>query len=83
MDFVCEKCGLCCKNIGNIEQLKDYDNGKGMCIYLTDENICAIYENRPIWCNVKELYQYLCLDISWEKWLELNYYACSVLQSKS
>lgn len=53
--FNCAKCGICCKNIANIDKLSKYDNGQGVCKYLYD-NKCLIYSKRPIVCNVKEYY---------------------------
>lgn len=32
----CKKCGQCCKR----------------CLYLTEDNSCSVYHNRPRWCAV-------------------------------
>ena len=42
--FECNQCGLCCRNIDKIPQLKDFHNGNGICKYLHD-NKCSIYDN--------------------------------------
>jgi len=36
MMFKCDKCGLCCSNIGNSKIYKDLDRGDGVCKYLKD-----------------------------------------------
>ena len=41
--FECNQCGLCCRNIDKIPQLKDFHNGNGICKYLHD-NKCSIYD---------------------------------------
>ena len=53
--FDCDKCGLCCRNIHKIPQLKEYDLGNGVCRYLTSNNLCSIYENRPDIYNSKKM----------------------------
>ena len=51
------KCGLCCRNIDQIPELAAFDPGNGVCIHLTEDNLCAIYEQRPDICNVETMYQ--------------------------
>ena len=41
--FECEKCGLCCKKVN--------------CMYLTKDNLCSIYETRPLVCNMDKGYE--------------------------
>ena len=46
--FPCTGCGLCCQNITNIEELKEYDLGNGVCKYFDSiSNKCKIYDDRP------------------------------------
>ena len=55
----CTCCGLCCKKIDSIQLPKQYrylDRGDGVCRYLCN-NLCTIYENRPIICNSEKMYQ--------------------------
>jgi len=54
-EFPCTSCGLCCQQIGHIEQLASFDRGDGICIHLKDDR-CAIYENRPDICRVDVMY---------------------------
>lgn len=82
--FPCNACGVCCKNISGIEELKDFDSGSGICKFLdTSSNQCRIYENRPEICRVDVMYekQYSHL-YSIEKFYELNLQACEVLQNE-
>lgn len=53
--FPCTSCGLCCRQIGRIEQLASFDRGDGICIHLKDYR-CSIYENRPDICRVDVMY---------------------------
>jgi uncharacterized cysteine cluster protein YcgN (CxxCxxCC family) len=54
----CKRCGKCCtlriQGYGMI-----IDTGE-RCRYLTNDNLCAVYDNRPSWC------------LSAEQMMELN-----------
>ena len=55
--FPCTGCGLCCQNITNIEELKGYDLGNGICKYFDHiSNQCKIYDNRPDICRVDKMF---------------------------
>jgi len=83
--FECDKCGECCKNIGNREELKEYDRGDGVCKFLDEKtNLCKIYENRPLICRVDEMYKvYFCKFLTKKEYYELNYRACEILKLNS
>ena len=64
--FECSKCGCCCYHVDtvlkNIETINGsygvnldfpYSHENGKCENLKD-NMCAVYENRPVVCNVLE-----------------------------
>lgn len=53
--FKCDRCGLCCRKLKG-SPLAMLDRGDGVCRYLNDNNLCSIYENRPLVCNVDKLY---------------------------
>jgi Fe-S-cluster containining protein len=56
--FPCTSCGLCCQNISNIKELKNYDLGNGICVYFDHTNYgCKIYDNRPNICSVDKMFQ--------------------------
>ena len=60
MAYGCTKCGACCTEIN----LKNYNtdywgitiNNDGYCTNLTSENTCGIYEDRPLICNIEEVF---------------------------
>ncbi|MCI8645668.1 MAG: YkgJ family cysteine cluster protein [Firmicutes bacterium] len=54
--FICTKCGLCCRNIDKIPKLAGFHIGDGVCIYLSEDNLCNIYSTRPDICNVEKMY---------------------------
>ena len=55
--FLCDKCGLCCQHIPEIEELKNFHNGNGICIHFDKESYkCKIYETRPNVCRVEKMY---------------------------
>jgi Fe-S-cluster containining protein len=61
--FPCTQCGLCCQNISQIKELKDYDLGNGICKYFDYiNNSCKIYENRPNICQIDKMF-----DIKYHK----------------
>ena len=63
----CEKCGLCCKKIN--------------CMHLTKDNLCAIYETRPVVCNVEKTYEvYFARVMSKQEFEQMNRKICITLQ---
>ena len=59
IEFVCEKCGECCRHITAFVHLWPYQNN-GVCLYLNGNN-CSIYNSRPDFCNFNRAYSY-CRD---------------------
>jgi len=55
MNFLCSNCAACCLNMGGIQGLPD--RGDGACGYLTNDNLCSIYKDRPSFCNVEKTYE--------------------------
>lgn len=81
MIFPCKKCGLCCKHLELIPQLADYDLGNGRCVHLLDNNLCAIYENRPEICSVSKMYDLVfCKQISEEEYIKMNLDGCKAIK---
>jgi Fe-S-cluster containining protein len=69
LKFNCTQCGLCCKAIG--------------CPHLTEDNLCSIYETRPLVCNIEQGYQELFKDkMTKREWFMLNEHYCKVLQAQ-
>jgi Fe-S-cluster containining protein len=82
MNFPCTGCGLCCQNISEIEELKEFDLGNGVCRYynqLTKE--CSIYQDRPLVCRVDKMYsKNYSKEYSKEEFYQLNAKICNYLQ---
>lgn len=80
--FVCTRCGLCCRNIDKIPELADFHTGDGVCIHLTNDNLCDIYSIRPDICNVEKMYEinYKTMMLK-EEYDKMNMGGCRLLQS--
>ena len=82
MSFKCSKCGECCKNLNLSDIYAELDRGDGWCKYLVD-NMCSIYETRPLKCRIDECYQlYFSDEMSLEQYYAINYDICNKLQNK-
>lgn len=80
--FHCTQCGECCRNLNQSILYKELDRGDGVCIYLAD-NLCSIYENRPLLCRIDDCYEgYFKQLYSIDEYYELNYRICRKLQGK-
>ncbi|MBQ9206302.1 MAG: YkgJ family cysteine cluster protein [Treponema sp.] len=80
--FDCDKCGLCCSHIGGNVLYKDLDRGDGVCKFLK-ENLCSIYEERPLLCRVDESWKNIFSSkMTLEQFYELNYQGCKTLKEK-
>lgn len=78
--FKCNKCGKCCKNLDKSEVYAFLDRGDGICKYLKD-NLCSIYEDRPLMCRVDTSYEVYFRDTyPIEEYYKLNYEICKKLQ---
>ena len=84
MKFNCDCCGLCCRHIDKVSQLKNFDEGNGVCKFLDAlTNRFRIYFNRPDVCNVEVGYKKFFSEIyTEEEYLRLNYEVCSQLKRK-
>lgn len=52
MSWECKKCGACCKSPFTKFWLPEFwDEDKKQCKYLTEDNLCSIYGNRPSICT--------------------------------
>lgn len=83
-DFACDCCGICCQTISNIEELKEYDLGNGICKFLNQEDKkCSIYANRPLICRIDRMYEtYYAKTMTREEFYCLNQEACNILKNK-
>ena len=82
--FPCERCGICCRNIGNATFAKDMVLPSGVCKHLNEEtNLCRIYSARPTFCNVDAFYdKYLSGKITREEFYRQNKQACRKFQGR-
>lgn len=79
MHFKCDKCGLCCKLLKRIPQLAAFDRGDGVCIHLKD-NLCDIYPNRPMICNVEKMFSSFSKQMSEEEYLTMMQESCQFIK---
>lgn len=80
--FQCDKCGACCRNLDKSPLYAGLHDGDGVCRYLRD-NLCSIYEDRPLLCRIDESYERLLKGtISKQDYYRLNYEACSILKKQ-
>jgi Fe-S-cluster containining protein len=49
MEFLCSKCGACCRVAAKYGLP---DRGDGGCVYLDENDLCSIYDHRPLICRV-------------------------------
>ena len=84
MIFPCSGCGLCCQNISNIEELKDFDLGNGVCKhYNFKTKECSIYTNRPDICSVEKMHKKVYFErYSKKEFFRLNAEVCNSLQKR-
>lgn len=54
MKFQCSQCGACCRRAGSSGLMPD--RGDGACIYLRENNLCDIYDERPEICNMEKMF---------------------------
>jgi len=70
-DFPCTGCSLCCRSLGSIVRTAKqgdpesvfykaaeafpYSWDESGCCTMLENNLCSVYDNRPLLCNVKEL----------------------------
>lgn len=82
MPFKCDKCGLCCKSLKLMGKLySDLDDGNGCCKYLNiKNNLCSIYEKRPLKCRIEEGYKVYFPSIPYELYIKKTEEGCKKLK---
>lgn len=90
--FICKKCGACCRNVGrwryNSKKLSEllgveivFPNKdiNGICEYLTEDNICSIYERRPNACRTEYIFSLLKkIGLSDEEIILMQKQSCTI-----
>ena len=70
-----------CKQVFRSELTAYLDKGDGSCKYLSSDNTCSIYEDRPDICRVDHQYKlFFSSKMDWEEFVALNMAACNYLQ---
>jgi len=83
MDFPCVQCGLCCHKVNTVSALEEFDRGDGVCRHLKD-NLCDIYQHRPVICNVQTMYDLYFHGVMDEKtFIQENLLACLTLAKEN
>ena len=83
--FICDRCGLCCMQVGVSPAYSELDRGDGICMYFDCvTKLCTIYDQRPLLCNIEKAYQEYFKDtMSKNDYYRLNYEACDKLKRGS
>lgn len=78
------KCGnckaYCCREAPRL--MPELDRGDGICQFLTSDNKCAIYEDRPLICNTDKVYERYFKHLSREEYDKMNTEACNYLLNR-
>lgn len=79
--FPCNGCGKCCRQVSNSAETAWLDRGDSVCMHFNEHtNLCSIYENRPLVCQVEAYYdKYLSEKFAWEQFIEINLRICKKL----
>lgn len=82
--FICDKCGLCCMKVGTSPVYSILDRGDGICKnFDSTSKLCTIYNERPLFCNVDEMYEAYFKDrMSKVEYYNLNYEWCKQFKQK-
>lgn len=80
-EFICYKCGECCRHLKVIPELKNY-HINGICKYLKG-NYCSIYNIRPFVCNRFITFEKYKHFMSEEEFVSILIKYCNKLKSKS
>ena len=82
--FPCERCGCCCRRVGEVFFARHLARDDGVCKNFDEaSNLCKIYSARPLFCRVDELYEKFLADkISREEFYRRNKEVCKKFQSQ-
>lgn len=80
--FPCNQCGACCRHVNRASETQFLDRGDGICRhYQMETKLCAIYETRPLICQIEKQYQLnYQQQYSWQEFITLNHEACLILE---
>lgn len=79
-EFKCDMCGECCRHVDKVPEASSLDRGDGVCKYLTDKNLCSIYNSRPNLCRGEYLYHTKFSGMSVDEYYAMMYELCKKLK---
>lgn len=82
--YPCERCGMCCRQVGRSFWGKKFATADGTCKFLDRKtNLCTIYDHRPLICNVDKYYDiYLSNEMSRQDFYQKNKEMCQYWQKE-
>ena len=72
-------CGLCCMRCNLLPELMAYDRGDGVCVFLSEDRQCQIYERRPMVCDARAVRDAWMPEMSDEELLDASLSYCRKL----
>ena len=83
--FPCERCGQCCRRVGEVFFARHMARPDNVCKFLDEAtNLCTIYETRPLFCRVDEMYEKtFSHEMSREEFYRVNKEFCKKFQSQT
>lgn len=80
--FPCSQCGNCCRIVGKSFWGKSMALADGSCKWFDKRtNLCTIYSERPLMCNVDECYKkFYSKQMSINDFYKINQQVCNRLQ---
>ncbi len=79
----CSRCGTCCLHVDRVAVFSDMALPDGKCRYLSDENLCKIYQNRPNLCRAEYVYRIHYNHLSIEEYFKMMNSLCKQLQKEN
>lgn len=81
MSYPCSRCGECCRNLDKSNLYDELNRGDGTCKFLLDD-LCSIYEDRPIICRIDDSYKFFKSLMTVDEYYQKNMEVCKKLQNK-
>lgn len=80
--FICYRCGACCRTLPSMPEFEGMHDGEGGCINFDPEtNLCRIYPDRPLPCNVLDSYmEQFRGRMKWNDYVDKMMRACFLLR---
>lgn len=83
MKFPCTSCGACCRRVHLVPKFPEPIKSDGSCIHLKDDNTCAIYDTRPLICNIDKFFDAVLSDkMERKEFYDMNMKVCEQYQKE-